>query len=128
MDSPFSRLRVDVLQSFRDGFLIIEGNGIFQLVEPFTYRDPVLGEIIVPAGFKSDFCSIPFFARAFFPVSGKAAPAGVLHDYAMGEQTGLRRQASRIFLRALKDGGIPAWRRYPMFAFVWLFTAMDVYS
>lgn len=126
--TPFSRLRVDVLPSFRDGFLAIEGNGIYQLVEPFTYQDPVVGEIAVPAGFKTDFCSIPFFARAFFPTSGKAAPAGVLHDYCLGEQTGLRKQASRIFLRALRDGGVPAWRRYPMFAFVFIFTAFDVYG
>ena len=126
--SPFSRLRVDVLPAFRDGFLAIEGNGVYQLVEPFTYQDRVVGEITVPAGFKTDFCSIPFFARAFFPVSGKAAPAGLLHDYCLGEQTGLRKQASRIFLRALKDGGVPAWRRYPMFAFVFIFTAFDVYG
>lgn len=121
-----SPLRVEVLPNERNGFLFLDGQGIFRLLEPFEYEDKVLGKIVVPAGFETDFCSIPAIARAFFPVSGKAAPAGTLHDWLLREDS-TKKHASAVFGRALKDAGVFCVRRWLMVAFVAVFTFPDVH-
>lgn len=62
----------------------IKGLGEFLTYLPFSYDVGFLGSgetITVPAGFKTDLASIPWFARAFIPISGRIAKPALLHDW-----------------------------------------------
>lgn len=93
------------------------GVGTFTVLEEFQYDVGHLGSgktIVVPRGFVSDGLSIPWFARAFFPILGKGAKAGVLHDYLLW--TGIPRQeAAAIFREALGVLGVRNPRRALMY-------------
>lgn len=62
--------------------------------------------IIVPAGFVTDFASVP---RAFWSgmsPHGQYSRAAVLHDYLYWTQTCTRAQADRLFLTMIKQSGV----------------------
>ncbi|MVM39456.1 DUF1353 domain-containing protein [Spirosoma sp. HMF3257] len=50
------------------------------IVEPLTFETPA-GTVEVPAGFITDFASVPVFLWGFFPPIGRHNRACVLHDY-----------------------------------------------
>lgn len=93
----------------------------FQLDEPLTYAvgDEASPEkITVPAGFITDFASVPRVIQIFLPQSiGRRA--AILHDYLYhthgegGRYT--RREADGIFLEALKVLDVPWYQRFPLF-------------
>lgn len=104
-----------------------KGIGTFSIIAPFTYERVFLGsgqKITVPAGFVSDGCSIPWFARSFFPTLGKAAKAGVLHDYLLWAGYS-KREAASIFLESMEVLGVKKIRRTLMYWSVkyWPFTS-----
>ena len=39
------------------------GEQCFELLEPFRYRSALVGELVIPAGFRTDFGSVPGWAR-----------------------------------------------------------------
>lgn len=149
MSSFTDPLKVEVLDRERGG------RGLFRVLEPFTYEVGHLGsgeKITVQAGYVTDFASVPRGIAmiavvvaigaatlgytiasvvaglvAIFimltPISGRSAKAAVLHDWLMRYRD-LR--ATQVFNEALKVAGTPAWRRWPMVAFVAAFTFMDL--
>lgn len=121
MSSFTTPLRVEVLDDFKGNRIIA------RLLEGFAYDVGELGSgetITVPAGFITDFASIPRGLWNFEPPLGRAGKAAVIHDwiYAQGgnllERTYSRAQADRIFRAALKVLGVPAWKRALMWAAV----------
>lgn len=97
------------------------------LVEPVT---PVLWELheevryigekdefIVPAGYRTDFATIPRIAVWLIPRFGSYTKAAILHDWLITEY--LDRGSSRVtsndvdnlFRRALRELRVPPWRR-----------------
>ena len=105
-------LHVTVLADERNGL------GLFELDAPFTFDLGFLGSgetIVVPAGFRTDFASIPRFARSLFPTSGKVAKAALLHDFmlSIGDP-----RAADAFNDALIAARVSAWRRWTMVAAV----------
>ena len=95
-----------------------DGEGLFEVAEPFTFDLGFLGSgetVTVPAGFQTDFCTIPRFARWLFPTSGKAAKAALLHDYMLklGDY-----RAARAFSDALRAADVKPWRCWIMVAAV----------
>lgn len=72
----------------------------------------------VPAGFVTDFASVPWCLRTWFPPAGPWAKAAVVHDFLY--ETGLisRAIADRIFYEAMGVLDVPAWRRFVMYAAV----------
>jgi hypothetical protein len=97
-----------------------DGRQIVRLLEPLEYRvaDADSAErIVVPAGFETDFASIPFGLRNLFPPLGPWARPAIIHDwlYANGgrlpERRYSRAEADAIFAEAMKVVGVPAWRR-----------------
>lgn len=58
---------------------------LYSIDEPFTYVigsiDNSKWEIIVPAGFITDFMSVPWPFCKLFPPDGKYSKAATLHDY-----------------------------------------------
>lgn len=60
------------------------GRGLFRVYEPFSYDVGHLGSgetILVPKGFVTDLCSVPWFARWLVPLSGRLAKPALLHDW-----------------------------------------------
>ncbi len=87
------------------------GRGEFRVYLPFSYDVGFLGSgdtITVPAGFDTDLASIPWYARAFIPISGRMAKPALLHDWLLicGD-----RRAHEIFNEALQVAGVGALTR-----------------
>ena len=88
----------------------------FKLLYPFTYRWGKT-HIQVPAGFETDFASIPRFARVLIPKLGKYNKAAVVHDYLyQSDKSPLtRKQADKCFLDGMRDLGVAKWKRTLMY-------------
>lgn len=55
---------------------------LYELREPFTLRSPAIGEITVPAGFVSDFASVPRAALWYVDDDDPAILYGsIIHDW-----------------------------------------------
>lgn len=84
----------------------------YVLLEPFKYVAPVSGEVIVvPAGFVTDFASIPGPLQRAFGPSIHDLPA-VVHDYLYWRQSCSRTQADEIFYVALQRVGVSRMDRF----------------
>ncbi|HEY0126101.1 MAG TPA: DUF1353 domain-containing protein [Blastococcus sp.] len=100
---------------------------------------------VVPAGFRTDFASVPRPVTWLVPRFGAYTLAAILHDWLVTE--GLRtravtpRQADGIFRRVMRESGVPVLRRWLMWAGVrwgaltderrrsgWLFSAPGVFA
>lgn len=111
-----------------DRAVIINGAGTrFTLIEDMHFEEE---GIIVPAGFRCDFASIPkvFWSLGFTPL-GRHQWAAVLHDWLYGigvretghRDFGTRIAADRAFLRQMKRDGV-GWRsRWTMYLTVRMF-------
>lgn len=93
------------------------GRPLVKILEDITYKD-----ITVPAGTFSDFASTPWGTWNIFPPYGDYAAASFVHDY-LYETKGLqgkytRKQSDEIFREAMKDLGVPMWKRNIMYAAV----------
>ncbi len=88
------------------------GRGEFRVHQPFSYDVGFLGSgdtITVPAGFDTDLASIPWYARAFIPISGRMAKPALLHDWLLVNSDP---RAHAIFDEALNVAGVgPVLRR-----------------
>lgn len=94
------------------------GDGTYTLLAPLTYwhwgKD-----IVVPAGFKTDFASVPRIFWPIFPPDGPHAKAAVVHDMLYqtrglhGEYT--REECDEIFADAMTLLGVQSWRAWVMY-------------
>ena len=93
----------------------LDGGRRWKLVFPFTYHvgSKRSNKVIkVPAGFDTDFASIPKFLW-FLPAWAKFSKAAVIHDYIYqnhGKLDMSRRQADDIFLEAM----LVSWRNHKL--------------
>jgi hypothetical protein len=96
------------------------------LSSPLVYHSDVAKQIIVaPFGFSTDFASVPRMPLAYLLFGGVATEPAVIHDYLYATGGLPRHMADAVLLEAMKTIGVPAWRRWPMWAAVrlagWLF-------
>src|SRR5947207_14425957 len=75
-------------------------------------------EISVPAGFVTDFASIPRPLWSILPKWEKYGPAAVVHDFLYWDQGRSRKQADRYILEAMKDGRVSFARRWSIYGAV----------
>ncbi|KUG55676.1 hypothetical protein AVL62_05100 [Serinicoccus chungangensis] len=89
----------------------------FVLLQPVGYVEEGGATFVVPAGFTTDFASVPHLFTWLVPKSGDFLPAAVLHDALVcpgsfeGPQIG-RHEADRVFRTAmigLGTGRVRAW-------------------
>lgn len=87
------------------------------LLEPLSYDVGHLGSgetITVPAGFVTDFASVPRIFWSIIAPGGLHAAAAVVHDYLYRSEEGRarysRREADAIFLEAMLASGTPLLR------------------
>jgi hypothetical protein len=107
------------------------GRCCVRLISPLEYRvghADSAEAIIVPAGFETDFASIPWGLWNLFPPWGPHARPAIIHDFLYAREGYLpeeqvppplyrytRKDADRVFLEAMQVVGVPAWRRSMMF-------------
>jgi len=96
--------------------LIVEliGKNEWRVYKNFTYiREPYPdGEkIVIPAGFETDFASVPRIFWPFISPVDKHGKAAVLHDYLYRKEIYARHICDKIFLEAMKSIGVSKWKR-----------------
>ncbi len=99
-----------------------EGRALFKLLEDYTlYINNIT--VTVPAGFKTDFASVPRFLWSIFPPSGEYAPAAIVHDYLYSSRATVSRfLADAIFHEAMESAlKVPFWKRKSVYWAVRLF-------
>ena len=102
-----------------------DGRTTVVVIQPFGYINDRTGRTIwVPAGYVTDFASIPRVGRWLISPFGRHAIAAVVHDwlYSIGEP-GRRGEADDIFRDALHELGVDITRRNIMHGAVTAFGA-----
>lgn len=115
-------MRVEILESGRNA----------RLLEDYPVETSI-GIVIIPAGFETDFASVPQLFWSIVPPMGKYFIAAVLHDYFYrepGSRTDVaviydrvitREFADYIFLEEMVDLGVSWWKRKIMYKAVRMF-------
>lgn len=97
--------------------LVDEAREIWQLTQPLAYESDLLGAIVVPQDFRTDFASVPRLPLAYLVVGGKGKRAAVVHDWLYsGGQRVDRKTADQVFAEALAASGYGGLVRGLMYA------------
>lgn len=95
------------------------GRQVFVLLEEFVYEIGAThsGIIIrVPAGFVTDFASVPRFFWRVVPPMGEHGKACVVHDFLYRKPSGFnKRLADAIFFDAMETLGVSWCKRWVMY-------------
>lgn len=105
------------MSQFIDPLVVKEiDDSIFQTVNIFRYQSGIAGLITVPAGFYTDFASVPRWMPVMYALLGDTAhePA-VIHDWLYYSAIEPRELADKVLLEAMEAWGMPAWRYYPIY-------------
>lgn len=101
------------------------GSRTFRLIDPFAFRFDAAFEaaldhqcVDVPAGFVTDFASVPRLLWPLFPPWGRYGKAAVMHDYLYQAQPCSRALADLMFLRGMQVLGVGRVTRYAMYGAV----------
>lgn len=88
------------------------------LTAPLLFDSTVLGKIVtVPAGFISDYASVPRVPVVFEIFGGDIGdnPAAVVHDFLYSQGLVPRADCDAVFREALRACGMSAWRATAMY-------------
>ena len=96
-----------------------DGRGTWRLLEDLIYLSDVANRLIrVPAGFVTDYASVPRVPVAYLLAGDTCHPASVVHDYLYTCHAVSRDIADAVLQEASIATGVPAWRAYVMWAAV----------
>ena len=101
--------------------LINERAGMWVLLSSLKYESDSAGVICVPAGYKTDFASVPRIPVIFDALGDLAHAAAVLHDYLYSSCELSRAAADSVLMEAAIVSGVQPWKAYLMWAGVRLF-------
>ena len=87
------------------------------LLEPIKYQGRHQ-QFTVPAGFETDFASVPKAFTWLIPRYGIYTKAAILHDFLCATKPIGRNDADGIFRRAMRELGVSFLRRWMMWAAV----------
>lgn len=109
------------LSTFR-GEPLFPGSENWRLLADLAYHSDSLDcLVLVPAGFVTDFASVPRLPLAYLLFGNVAREAAVVHDYLYHTGACSRALADKVFAEASEACGVAAWRRGPMWLGVRLF-------
>jgi hypothetical protein len=103
-------------------------NRAFILAEPMLYEVGSTGKIItVPAGFVTDYASIPESLWSLYSPHDQYSRAAIVHDYLYWSQLCTRTQADNLFMIAMKESEVPEVTRRNVYLAVatWGYLAWD---
>lgn len=95
--------------------------GLFELTQPLGVKwlnddGIIIIEFVVPAGFLTDFASIPRWATPIIPKLGRDLRSSVAHDYLYEFNLGLTRiQVDDLFFDGMVADGVSVARRHIMY-------------
>ena len=98
-----------------------EGRQRYELLEDLRVNLPGNGTgggiaVRVPAGYVTDFASVPRMFWRVFPPSGRYNRAAIVHDYLYTNSTVCSRfLADSLFRELMSHLGVPMWRRVLMY-------------
>jgi hypothetical protein len=110
--------------TFNDSLLLTDlgttenGRAMFRLENDLIFQQDSTSmglSVIVPAGFVTEFASVPRFLWFIFPPAGPWNRATVIHDYLCETQSCSRFMADAVFREAMRELGVPRWRRIAMY-------------
>jgi hypothetical protein len=97
-------------------------NRAFILLEPMTYMIGATGiGITIPAGFVTDYASIPEKLWSLYSPHDQYSRAAIVHDYLYWSQLCSRPQADNLFMIAMIESEVPESTAEKVFAGVRLF-------
>jgi len=92
-------------------------DGQWILFDPLVYQSDVAKmTITVPAGFQTDLASVPRLPIVFLLTGDTSNEAAVVHDYLYSSGLLPRDVADAVLREASEITGVPAWRRWIMWA------------
>ncbi|WP_186267950.1 DUF1353 domain-containing protein [Burkholderia gladioli] len=113
MSAFLSRLEVELVSDSTNS-----GRGTWRLTAPLVYQSDVADRVfIVPAGFETDFASVPRAPVAFLLAADSAHEASAVHDFLYtAPHPTPRSMADAVLKEASIASGVPAWRAWLMWA------------
>ena len=96
----------------------MEGDTVWALGESLVYQSDLIGMVIVPQGFETDFASVPRIPVVFTLWGDRAHREAVIHDYLYRRNSRpvvSIETANSVFLEAMECLGKSAVVRYPMY-------------
>jgi hypothetical protein len=84
--------------------------GDYMVLKAFSFEGPDC-TVVVPRFFRTDFASIPRGLRWLVTGHGDTRKPAVIHDYLYRHGIGTKKAADNIFNTAMKEEGVPAWKR-----------------
>lgn len=95
----------------------IFGRAEWKVQVPLIYASDVADDtFIVPAGFVTDFASVPRISIAYAVAGDTGHASAVVHDYLCRKKGYPRSLADLVFKEALEVEGTPWWRRAIMYS------------
>ncbi|MEU7767122.1 DUF1353 domain-containing protein [Nocardia sp. NPDC049190] len=89
----------------------------WRVTEPLVYRGDT-EEFVIPAGFRTDFASVPRPFVWLIPRYGLYTRAAILHDYLRSSDAVSVADADGLFRRCLRELGVSVPRRWMMWSAV----------
>lgn len=86
------------------------------VIAPLDYQDDDGAIYTVPAGFLTDFASVPRLPFAYMIAGGRVPMASTLHDRLCATGEVSRKDADAIYKRAIRDEGSGAFIQSLMYA------------
>lgn len=95
-----------------------DNDRIWIIETPLVYESDILGKIIVPSGFETDFSSVPRIPIAYMLFGDRAHREAVIHDFLYrfdSAPLATYSEANNVFLEAMKVRGKGFAVRYAMY-------------
>lgn len=102
---------------------VLDDGRTHRLIQGFRYDTELVagGAIYVPAGFETDFASVPRGLWNIFPPFGRYSKAAVVHDFLYRRSGVPRELCDKIFLEAMEVLGVGWLTRSTIYSAVRLF-------
>ena len=97
---------------------LINNDSVWCLNSPLVYTSDIVGKVEVPAGFETDFASVPRVPIAYSLFGDRAHREAVIHDYLYRTDSVpqvSRSKADNVFFEAMKVRGKSFFVRYSMY-------------
>lgn len=92
-------------------------DGRWRVCAPLVFDSLAAKRLItVPAGFQTDLASVPRLPVVYWLAGGTSAKAAVVHDFLYSTGLVPRQLADEVLREASEVTGVPAWRRWIMWA------------
>jgi hypothetical protein len=105
-----TRLRAELVDHLAN-----DGQGAWDLISPLIFEDRDGNIWAVPAGFTTDYSSVPRAPIVYLRYGNRAHAPAAVHDWAIRTKACTREYADQLFLQAMESIGMADKHVGPMF-------------